>query len=107
MLQDHTKMFMKCMDMYQTKDSNQEQQGFKTMDDVANGIEHYKHYSGVHLMIEKSRFARYQQYGYQFHEKCSFHVSFGYEWNGITLKTKILIWCILVLSKAKLQKMGI
>ena len=39
MLQDHTEMFMKCMDMYQIKDSNQEQQGLETMDAVANGIE--------------------------------------------------------------------
>ena len=39
MLQDHTEIFMKCMDMYQIKDSNQEQQGLETMDAVANGIE--------------------------------------------------------------------
>ena len=28
---DHTEIFMKCMDLYQIKDSNQEQERFKTM----------------------------------------------------------------------------
>ena len=85
---DHTTIFMKCMDMYQIKDSNDKQEGFKMMDDVGIGIDCYKHYTGVTLLIEKSKLARYWQYGCQVHENCSFHVSFGYEQNGIILKLK-------------------
>ena len=54
----HTKPIMKHMNMYKITGSNQGHEGFKTMDDVAIGIDHNEHYSGVTLTIEKSQFAQ-------------------------------------------------
>ena len=88
LLLDHTEIFKKCMDIYQIKGSNQEQEGFKMMDDLAMGIDHYEHYTGVTLTIEKSRFTRNWQCSCWFHEDCSFCVSLRFKRNSITLKMK-------------------
>ena len=51
------------MIMYQIAGSDPEDEGFKTMDDVAMVNDHYEHYSGITLTIKKSKFGQYQQYG--------------------------------------------
>ena len=74
---DHSKVFMKCMSMYMVRGSAGEEEGFKKMKDVANGVDHYEHYTGSSLTIEKSKLGRLCHYGCRIHENCPFHVSFN------------------------------
>ena len=59
---------MKHLNMYQIAGSCPEDEGFNTMDDVAMGIDHYEHYSGITLTIKRSKLGQYCQYGCRFHD---------------------------------------
>ena len=62
--------------------------GFKLLDNISQGIEHYKTYSGYCLTIEKSKMGKYHQIGCRVHNNSMFCVSFGYEDGSIPITRK-------------------
>ena len=65
---EHSNLFITTMPMYKIPGSAGEEEGFKTLDNVAMGIDHYEHYSECALAIEKNKWGRYCQYGCRIHE---------------------------------------
>ena len=67
--------------------------GFRLLESVAEGIEHYEMYTGYRLTIGKSMMGKYHQYGCRIHTNSPFHVAFAYEHGSviITMKNKNLI----------------
>ena len=81
--QDHSSIFIWILLNYILLDGA----GFSLLN-VAQGIEHYKTYSGYCLTIEKGTMGRYCLYGCRIHTKCQFCVSFGYEHGSVIITKK-------------------
>ena len=86
---DHSSVFITIMSSYMLPDGA----GFRSLKEVAQGIEHYETYSEFCLTIGKSTLGRYHLYGIQIHMNCQFCVSFGFKHGSvvITMKNRILI----------------
>ena len=84
----HSSLFIRLMSNYMLPDGV----GFRSLENVAQQIRHYKKYTGLCWTIERSTMGKYDQYGCRIHTNCLFHVL----WDEcgsvvITMKNKNLI----------------
>ena len=56
---DHIDIFRSCLNMYMIAGIGAEDEEFETMDEVTLGIKHYKSYSRIPLIIEKTTLGCY------------------------------------------------